>query len=244
MSLYMLQLHLDPAALVHFLAAHRLNREADGDWGYGIHAWLAATFGALAPRPFRLYMDPRNQKPPKLLGYSAHGREALLDHALSFAEPTARAVCPVEQDLALAPLPGPERWRPGRRLGFEVLACPVARRSRDGVERDVFLHHADRAPADAGLSRESIYRDWLATQLTSAAAIETAALERFYLVRQLRRGRKGEEGRRSRTRLMRPAAVLSGVLNVLDGTGFQALLSRGIGRHRAFGYGMLLVRPA
>jgi CRISPR system Cascade subunit CasE len=240
----MLQLHLDPAALLRFLTAHGLNREADGDWGYGLHAWLMATFGALAPRPFRLYMDPRNQKPPRLLGYSAHGREELLDQALSFAEPTARAVCPLEQDLALAPLPGPDRWRPGRRLGFEVLACPVARRSRDGAERDVFLHHADRAPAEAGLSRESIYRDWLTTQFASAAAIETAALERFHLVRQLRRGRIGEARQRSRARLTRPAAILNGVLNVLDGAGFQALLSRGIGRHRAFGYGMLLVRPA
>jgi len=30
---------------------------------------------------------------------------------------------------------------------------------------------------------------------------------------------------------------------VRDPTGFAALLARGVGRHRAFGFGMLLLRP-
>ncbi len=41
-----------------------------------------------------------------------------------------------------------------------------------------------------------------------------------------------------------PEAEFEGTLEVLDGTAFHAVLARGIGRHRAFGYGMLLVRPA
>ena len=41
-----------------------------------------------------------------------------------------------------------------------------------------------------------------------------------------------------------PDAVLAGVLEVTDGEAFAALLRRGVGRHRAFGFGMLLLRPA
>jgi CRISPR system Cascade subunit CasE len=37
--------------------------------------------------------------------------------------------------------------------------------------------------------------------------------------------------------------LLRGELTVADPDAFSALLARGVGRHRAFGYGMLLLRP-
>ena len=241
--LHMVQLHPDPDALLRFLAGQGQHHAADSDLGYGVHAWLAATFGALAPRPFRLHLDPDHRRPPKLLAYSPHGREALLDQALTFAEPAARAVCPLEEGLAVAALPGPAHWQSGRRLGFEVLACPVARRARTGVERDCFLREADRAAPDAGLDRAAVYRDWLAARLRAAATLETCDLAGFQLVQQFRQGLK--EGRRGRGHAhpVRPAALLRGVLQIRDGAAFHALLARGVGRHGAFGYGMLLVRP-
>jgi CRISPR system Cascade subunit CasE len=56
---------------------------------------------------------------------------------------------------------------------------------------------------------------------------------------------EGNRNARRGTRLMTmPEAEFEGTLEVLDGTAFHAVLARGIGRHRAFGYGMLLVRPA
>lgn len=42
----------------------------------------------------------------------------------------------------------------------------------------------------------------------------------------------------------RPNAVLEGTLRVTDADAFTSLLARGIGRHRAYGFGMLLVRRA
>ncbi|MFG1332515.1 type I-E CRISPR-associated protein Cas6/Cse3/CasE [Xanthobacter autotrophicus] len=39
------------------------------------------------------------------------------------------------------------------------------------------------------------------------------------------------------------SAVLVGTLTVRDAQAFAALLARGVGRHRAFGYGMLLLSP-
>ena len=41
-----------------------------------------------------------------------------------------------------------------------------------------------------------------------------------------------------------PDVVMRGVLTVTDSDAFSNLLARGIGRHRAYGYGMLLLRPA
>jgi CRISPR system Cascade subunit CasE len=44
--------------------------------------------------------------------------------------------------------------------------------------------------------------------------------------------------------LERPDAVFEGRLAVADPDAFRARLARGVGRHRAFGFGMLLLRPA
>jgi CRISPR system Cascade subunit CasE len=41
-----------------------------------------------------------------------------------------------------------------------------------------------------------------------------------------------------------PDVVLSGQLRVVDQQAFAHLVARGVGRHRAFGFGMLLLRPA
>ena len=41
-----------------------------------------------------------------------------------------------------------------------------------------------------------------------------------------------------------PDAVMRGILTITDSDAFSELLAHGIGRHRAYGYGMLLLRPA
>ena len=42
----------------------------------------------------------------------------------------------------------------------------------------------------------------------------------------------------------RPEVVLGGRFTITDPDTFTALLTRGIGRHRAFGFGMILLKPA
>jgi hypothetical protein len=41
-----------------------------------------------------------------------------------------------------------------------------------------------------------------------------------------------------------PDAILRGEFVVKDPASFAAVLTNGVGRHRAYGYGMLLLRPA
>ena len=132
------------------------------------------------------------------------------------------------------------------------------------VEREL----AARGPADdeernrlkplvvaAVPERDAVYRDWLATRFSGAVHVEAV---RLALLRDARLWRRGEPGpgaprlmhRRPRPRFRdraaigRREAVFEGTLRVVDAAALHALLARGIGRHRAFGFGMLLLRPA
>ena len=235
--LHMVEMHPDEAALFRFLQGHAGAHPRDEDLGYGLHAWLTAAFAEMAPSPFRV-MRPR-RGPFRLLAYSLHDATALRDHLHEMAEPAAAAVC---ADDAIITKRMPYTWAAGRTLGFEVLCCPVVRRSTEGriVEKDVLLARADTDELGQ-LKRDEIYRVWLAQRLDGAASLSRARLEGFQLVHTIRRSRSpGNHGLRM---LTRPQALLTGVLRVEDPEAFAALLGRGVGRHRAFGYGMLLLRP-
>jgi CRISPR system Cascade subunit CasE len=149
-------------------------------------------------------------------------------------------------------------WAFGRKLGFEVRVRPVVRRDRPGdrdaaCERDAFqvaYHQAEADGTGAAIElprRESVYRAWLAGRvgrLGGARLIEDSIrLVAFQRLRVARRRAADASGRRPLTPTEGPDAVLAGVLEVTDGPAFTSLLRRGIGRHRAFGFGMLLLRP-
>src|SRR4051794_27333770 len=127
----LLQLYVRPDALMRFAASQGLARREDEDLGYACHAWLHAMFGALAPKPFRLF-DVRGQRPARMLAYCNHTAEELRQHARTFADPLAFTAWDPD---AFAGRPMPEGWKPGLRVGFEVLACPMSR--KDKVEKDV-----------------------------------------------------------------------------------------------------------
>lgn len=241
MSLNMLQIDLAPGALLGFLRGQGLSHRIGEDLGYGVHAWLTATFGQLAPTPFRLQLDANGKGTLRLLAYSDQGKEALLAAAKANAQPDARQVCEFDADLRMARLP--ETWTPGREFGFEVLLCPVARKSRSGVEKDAFLQRADHASPTDTLDRGQVYAEWLGDRLAGAAVLRHAELRGFLLVGQTRATQRQDHGPRTRHMLRRPEALMAGRLQVADGTRFERLLARGVGRHRAFGYGMLLLRP-
>ncbi|WP_306304396.1 type I-E CRISPR-associated protein Cas6/Cse3/CasE [Methylogaea oryzae] len=216
---------------------NKLNSRRDEDLGYTAHAWLTAVFGQGAIKPFRLLQDSRNRQPPRLLGFSSQSGEQLIEHAQAFASPLALQVCPLEANFAAKPMPA--QWRAGRRLGFELLASPISRLKQN--EDDIYRRHVREREASGQQpdSRDAVYRLWLEHQLGTAAILEDYSLEGFRIVRLLRKAEGA--GRRD---FLAPQAKLGGILTVQDGTAFQTLLARGIGRHRAFGYGMLLLRPA
>lgn len=237
-ALHMIELRPDHVALVRFLRRSGLDHPLDSDLGHAMHVWLRAAFADLAPQPFRVF--PARQHPLRVLGYAESGAEALRSRLSEGDNPLVTAVCPTKR---IASKRMPSSWRRGRRVGFEALCCPVARRSTDGgvTEKDVYLCRIERKQGGKSLTREEVYREWLAARLEGAAVLEWARLDGFELRTLLRRTHGDRRVFRS---LIRPRALLRGVLRIEDADRFHEVLARGVGRHRAFGYGMLLLRPA
>jgi CRISPR system Cascade subunit CasE len=235
MSLYLLQCRPDPAALTTWATRHRL-LSPDGDDGYALHALLAAAFGEQAPKPFR-YRSPQQG----LLAYTEQSPATLRDHAALATPEIARALG-LDQ---LAARPFPSAWRAGQPLGFEVRVRPVLR-AKDGRERDLFLHAVETRSVPNGSSREAVYCDWLRRQCVDqgAAQVVQVGMEAFRLSRVVRRAQTDATGQRNARAPSGPDAVFTGQLRVGDSDAFTRLLIRGIGRHRAFGFGMLLLKPA
>lgn len=234
MKLNLIQCHPDPRRLAAWATRFGLTAGGD-DLGYALHTLLSAAFGDAAPKPFRHFDDSRG-----LLAYSAHDGEAL-QLAAQMAAPDVHAALGLER-FALRSFP--TDWTSDRRLGFEVRVRPVLR-TNAGRERDVFQVAAEKVGAgEFDQSRETLYGEWLARELArgGAARIDSLRLDAFCLSASLRKG-STVNGRRPAQRVCGPDAVLAGELTVRDPAGFTALLARGVGRHRAFGFGMLLLRP-
>ena len=227
----------------------------DGELGYALHAALTAAFGELAPRPFRLdERRPRRRGEPMaddpvLYAYSRQPAAALLDHARAFADPALWQALGLD-DLAGKPMP--TTFPAGSRLGFEVRVRPVRRRERQNGtnERDVFLIACDRVDAETPIDRAEVYAAWLDEQFAEGGAslVRVASEAGRRSCCRLDAFRRVRVARRDAIRRLRwvegPDAVMSGVLEITDPDAFARLLARGIGRHRAFGFGMLLLRPA
>jgi CRISPR system Cascade subunit CasE len=262
--LFMIQLEPDALKAANWMETQRVSRLGHDD-GYGWHALLAACFGDLAPKPFRVI--ERKNRPLQLLAYGPQDIAALREHAAAFAQPSAFAALGPTTAMASKQMPG--TFRAGRRLGFEVRVRPTVRQDRDGDrsasrEIDAFLAAVQAADklAPRGdrpeLERSAVYRDWLAARFGKAAKLEPASFKIVNLRRAmlLRRGRRpgASDGRElmavgSMKREVpcqqggSPDAVVSGALVVESPADFAHLLARGVGRHRAFGFGMLLLRP-
>lgn len=252
--LYMLRAAPDRPALAAWAATQKLLGR-DGELGYALHAALTAAFGELAPRPFRLYeRRPRHRgepvtDDPVLYAYSRRPAAPLLEHARAFADPVLWDPLGLDQ---LKGKPMPTAYRAGASFGFEVRVRPVRRRERpNGTnERDVFLIACDLVDAAKPVDRAEMYSAWLEEQFAKIGArlvsVPSEAGRRSCC--RLDAFRRAHVARRDASRRLRwvegPDAVMSGVLEVVDSEVFASGLARGIGRHRAFGFGMLLLRPA
>ena len=244
----MISLDLDRSMLARFGRSMGLPLQT-ADEGYLAHCTMRAAFGALAPQPFA--MRPARGRFARVLGYADVSADALRDHAASFAEPIAHSACNIPSMAAKAM---PEWWPAGIQLGFEVRVCPIRRPSanasrkaagatRDHAEVDCFLSECWKAGVAARLSREEIYRAWLARELARDAAATMSAAQMISF-RRIRLSRSDHAATRRLRVCERPDALMRGVLEVNEPVAFAALLRRGVGRHRAFGFGMLLLRPA
>ncbi len=240
--LHMIQLTPDTVRVGLWIAAEKLGRRG-ADEGYGWHAILKAAFGQHAPKPFRLIERPRH--PLQLLGYTAADETELRDHASAFTDPTVAAALNVE---GLAVKRMPDAFLPGQRLAFEVRIRPTIRQHVGGDrtksrERDAFLAEIEKAgprQTRPDLDRAVVYSEWLGRHLAASGAKLREA--RAVAMRRTHVSRRDSE-RRLKSDIEGPDATFVGTLEITEPEQFRRLLARGVGRHRAFGYGMLLLKP-
>jgi CRISPR system Cascade subunit CasE len=225
---------------------------AGGDLGYALHAALHLVFGERAPKPF-YYRDAR----AGLLAYTQSEAEQLHEAAAMCAAPDLADALGLDagpRSPGLCVRAFPHRWDAGRVLGFEVRVRPTRRNSyvendrKHASERDAYREDEARMEDQQPLPREAVYAQWLAEQFETsrAAKLVEARMTRFQLTPVLRRTQSSEQGyggRKPHT-ILGPDATFSGHVRVEDTDAFASLLMRGVGRHRAFGFGMLLLKPA
>ncbi|MFM0327645.1 type I-E CRISPR-associated protein Cas6/Cse3/CasE [Caballeronia glebae] len=225
-------------------AARRGYLSKHGDVSYALHAALCAAFGEHVPKPFSYRGDDQG-----LLAYSALTVDELQQHA-AHAPPDAAAVLgldPTAWSTGMSARRFPDQWKEGQGFSFEVRTRPIVRGSGRGRERDVFLKAVDQLPEGqhGTLSRDDVYREWLVKQFaTGGAEVLNCQLTSFQLSEVIRQTQLADNQPRKVKGVMGPDVSFAGLLKVQDPDAFAKLIVRGIGRHRAFGFGMILVRPA
>lgn len=235
MSLHLVEMPLSLPALNRWAGAREIGR-GPFDEGLALHHLLGEVFGCAALQPFRLMVAPRALR-GTLYAYADQAAADLQQQARGVVTPAHAEVVALD---ALRSLPRPAAgWHSGQRLGFDIRLRPVVRLASaaggfaKGAEIDAFLAEALRGGDPR--PREAIYLDWLAQRMAPAAQLDPGT-SRMHAFQRLRVSRKGR-------RLDGPDTTIHGTLTIADPAAFAGLLARGIGRHRSYGYGMLLLRP-
>ena len=238
--LYLLHTQPDPQRLAAWAARHRL-LDSQGDLGYALHALLRAAFDEQAPQPFR-YLDAEQG----LLAYTRLSGPELVQQA-ALADADVSAALGLGQTLHHAGLSArsfPSQWADGHTLGFEVRVRPIIREGKTGRERDAFLAAIEKS-GDVELDRSEVYVQWLRELMVrqGGAELVDATVTRYQQLGVTRKTQTGAADSARQSRLVNgPDAVLEGQLRVTDPQAFAQLLTGGVGRHRAFGFGLLLLR--
>lgn len=226
------------------IAKRRQIRARDLDDGYLVHCLLTELWQANAPAPFVLRGSGRTLD---VWGYTSAPAAELVEHARAFGDPTMLDALDGIETISSKVVP---RFDKGRRIGFLARVCPVARLSkatnghRAGAEVDVFLAKCFAAGPTTSLSREAVYRAWFIDRLNDVAStgvlverVSVAAIARIRLVRRT------QGNTRVANSIERPDVRIEGDLIIEDGGAFLRFLAHGVGRHRTFGFGALIVVP-
>jgi CRISPR system Cascade subunit CasE len=266
-TLHLIKLSIDPKAIAQCVEIHGLQLKKETDLGYAMHVYLTSLFGDDAPKPFRV--EPRRAELDRVvvLGYATKDASTLRTDAQAFADPRVWAGVDWEAFVS-KPMPSvPTR----RIMGFSVRVCPTIRRGDPhvvgsaqgtrwsessggvptheddpGAEVDVYLAWGQTDGRYKGLSRESSYalwmRDWMERTYGKLITIESIDMVGFRLESVTRREPSKGVDRRKEVTFRKPSALLTGTVQTYDSECFQRFLSHGIGRHRSFGFGMVLLR--
>ena len=218
------------------------------DTGKVLHHLLTETFGTETFKCFR-FMVAARATTGNLYAYSLLAAKDLQANSAIYGMPEHLLVLGVD---AIEGKPMPENWRKDQLLGFDLRIRPVRRimkelnlgkeKVKSGAELDAFLIEAKRPISNSsssmyerGRTRQAVYLDWLIERTSDVVEIDRNNTKLNSFIRsKILRGKKTIEG---------PDVIFHGNLKIKAPLEFAHLLEKGIGRHRAFGYGMILLRP-
>ena len=243
---------IDQRPLQRWMADNHLQ-----DPDHAIHCLLRESFGQqTAPKPYRV-MNHTGEMQSIFYGYSEHNAEELRETALFSQDPVEAKILPPQR---LESKLMPSDWKEGQRVSFEVRArmsmntCSSIERAtgdmRQLMESGIVHPKAEydlmvweRCIADLHGAKhpthEEVYSRWMsrAIQRSGAAALENDQI-RLVALRSSMAKRKREE-----KSFLGTDAVMRGSLIITEPGAFSNLLARGVGRHRSYGYGMMLLGP-
>ncbi len=209
------------------------------DWGYMVKGALAAILFGDASEGRQLikpwYYGRIKGGTVPVRGYSTMCADQLRWQMQQFGDPEAVSMV---DPRSICSKPMARYWSP--RVGFSVVANP-----RDN-------YYEARTKLDPSMSREEVYVEWLSNQLGRTAERATGSgaklIEATMIsARRLMATRCGAEGRREgeqeRKEYETPIETieLTGTLEIESSRVFSEFLLGGIGKNKAFGYGMLRI---
>jgi len=212
------------------------------DPGYALHAALKATLGDNAPQPFALrrFRGRRDE----LLGYVRASPSTVLA-AAQLPPVTDRDAAEALAVVDMQARAMPTDWSAGMRFAFELRTRPVVRSRAHG--RAGRSHEVDAAAWAATaheepISKDKVYTGWLAARLVNRGIrLINAEITALRHCRTLHR--PVVDGERRNKLSEGPDVLFRGTLEVEDPSAFADGVAHGVGRHRAFGFGCLLLAP-
>ena len=241
MTFYLIQARVDLNALQRW-SALRFNTKSVYDEGHSLHHLLSQSLESQTLQPFRLLYTQGSQY-GTLLGYSKHDHVKINGDLALQAAPDVLAML---TDINSKKMP--ESIAEGKRVGFDIKVRPVKRRRNENntiVEKDAFLLHINAVGKQVKVSRNEVYTDWLSEKMQACGAQldrDATTIKAYRRTRVVRSS--GQHSDKKPPMIEGPEVVFHGDLTVSDPYKFLNALATGLGRHKAYGFGMLVVRPA
>jgi CRISPR system Cascade subunit CasE len=198
---------------------------------------MRKAWGDIAPTPFVVRTEGKRTL---VFGYGVRDASVLRQKAMACADPYLRALFSVQSKLLPA-------FSVGQELGLQVCALPVTRLwkpvngYRAGAEVDAFLARCAAVGSDTKVNRVTVYEEWLARQINperTGFELRAVQVEGYQAATVYRRT---QGATRTGHRVHRFEAHYKCVGVVRDPSKVYAMLRRGIGRDKAFGYGAVFV---
>jgi CRISPR system Cascade subunit CasE len=224
--LYMIALNIYKKSYAKWLKARNMS-----DQQSSLHFLLDSTFGPSALKPYRAY--PTGGDTFQVLAYTTSDQETLKATSQLIACPDSLEVV----DMGSMRTKVMPEFTEGQEIGFDLKTVPVRRVQKniemDAYDLDVRNGVYDRNAETAVEDRVESYMTWLEHRLQKAADVDR---ERTCI--EL----KGKVPRQRSKICYRHEIQITGNLIVKDPTLMGECLASGVGRHKSYGYGMIILR--